>query len=129
MSDAERFLARWHQIVKTRDLDALGGILAEDVSVGAPPYWQRLEGRTLVHRLLGVIIQTIEDFTYYREWVAGAELALEFRGHVGERQLQGIDLITLDADGRVKSLDVMIRPLNALIALRDQVAPRMAAQA
>jgi 2,4-dienoyl-CoA reductase (NADPH2) len=54
------------------------------------------------------------------------ELALEFRGRVGGLELQGVDLITLDDQGRITNLDVMIRPINTLLALRDRVAARMA---
>ncbi len=125
MSTADTFLARWHPIVRNKDLAALATILADDISMGAPPYWSKLEGKDLVAHLLGLIVSTIEDFTYHRQWVAGAEIALEFTGHVGDHQLQGIDLITLDASGKICNLDVLIRPINSLLALRDIVAPKM----
>lgn len=120
------FLDEWHRIVVEKDLDALRGILAEDVSLGAPPYWSKLEGREIVHHLLGLIVNTIEGFSYRREWQNARELALEFSGRVGELELQGIDLISLDERLRVQNLDVMIRPINAAIALREAIAPRMA---
>ncbi|MEO2137453.1 MAG: nuclear transport factor 2 family protein, partial [bacterium] len=50
---------------------------------------------------------------------------LEFEGHVGDCALQGIDLITLGEDGLITRLDVMIRPENALVLLRERVGPRM----
>jgi len=124
--DAEEFLVEWNTIVESRDAERMRTTLAEDISMGAPPYWTRIEGKAVVAHLLGIIIETIEDFTYHRQWTAGVDLALEFRGHVGECELQGIDLITLDDDGRIKSLDVMIRPENALVTLRDRVGPKMA---
>ena len=82
------FLARWHTVVEQRDLIELENLLASDVTMGAPPYWDKLNGRPLVHHLLGLIIHTIEDFTYHREWHDDSrgqgEIALEFSGHVGE---------------------------------------------
>ena len=101
-------------------------ILSPDARMGAPPYWQRLEGHEVVHHLLGIIIHTIEGFTYHREWIRDAELALEFRGTVSGLELQGIDLITIGADGRLVGIDVMIRPVNALQELIKRVAPQMA---
>jgi len=112
--------------VTAKDLDALHGLLAEDVSLGPPPYWGRLEGRDLVHHLLGLIIETIDAFTYHREWQHGPELALEFTGHVGEVELQGIDLISLDDQFVIRKLDVLIRPANAVDLLRSSIAPKMA---
>ena len=123
---ADRFLPEWHRIVAERDVAALGAVLAADVTLGAPPYWSKLAGRDLVQHLLGLIVHTLEAFTYHREWRDGRELALEFRGRVGEIELQGIDLITLDAEGRIQNLDVLMRPLNGIVALRDRIAPRMA---
>ena len=124
------FLARWHPVVQERDLVELEKLLASDVTMGAPPYWDKLSGRPLVHHLLGLIIHTIEDFTYHREWhddsLGRGEIALEFRGHVGELDLQGIDLISLNEHGEIQNLDVVIRPMNALSALRDVIAPQMA---
>jgi hypothetical protein len=124
---AREFLSRWHAVVRSRDLEGLRDLLANDVRLGAPPYWDKLEGKDLIHHLLGVIVTTIDGFTYHREWVSGSELALEFRGRVGEFELQGVDLITLDDEGRVRNLDALIRPLNTLTLLRDRVAPRMQA--
>jgi hypothetical protein len=125
-ADAEGFLHRWHQVVAERDAEALVDLLAEDVTLGAPPYWTKLEGREVVQHLLGIIIRTIDGFTYHREWWSGSELALEFRGRVGDKELQGIDLISLDDENRVRNVDVMVRPVNAVIALREAVAPQMA---
>jgi hypothetical protein len=122
----EAFLDEWHRIVRERDLPALSALLAPEVEIGAPPYWEPLRGRELVHHLLGLILDTIEGFTYHREWTLAGELALEFRGRVGALELQGIDLISLDASGRLHRLDVLMRPVNAVIALREAIAPRMA---
>lgn len=124
--DPRAFLDRWHRIVAEKDLAALHDVLAEGVTLGAPPYWKKLAGRPVVHHLLGLIVHTIEDFSYHREWVAGRELALEFRGRVGDAELQGVDLITLDDEGRIANLEVPMRPTNAVVALRERIAPRMA---
>ncbi len=126
-ADAAAFLARWHRILADRDFDLMKELLADDVTIGAPPHWQRLSGVDLAHHLLCTILQTIEGFTYHREWVSGAEIALEFKGKVRDLDLQGMDIITLDDDGRVLRLDVMIRPLNAVMTLQEVVSERMLA--
>ena len=123
---ADVFLPEWHRIVAARDLEALPRVLAPEIKMGAPPYWSKLEGVDLVSHLLGLIVHTIEDFTYQREWCDGPELALEFKGHVGDDQLQGIDLITLDDASRIRNLDVLMRPVNSVVALREAIAPQMA---
>jgi len=124
-ADGQAFLDKWHRIVRERDKAGAREILAEGIEMGAPPHWRKLEGREWVGKLLGVIMDTIEDFTYHREWVNGNELALEFTGRVGRHGLQGVDLISLDDEGRIKRLDVMIRPLNTLSELANAVGQRM----
>ena len=123
----DAFLTEWHRIVSEKDVDALTKVLAEDIQMGAPPYWTRLQGRDVVRHLLGLIIHTIEDFTYHREWCSGREYALEFTGHVGDLQLQGIDLISVNERGEISNLDVLMRPVTGVIALREIIAPQMAA--
>ena len=119
------FLEKWHRIVAARDAAGLAGVLAPGVTMGAPPYWAKLNGVDVVQHLLGIIVNTIEGFTYHREFTDGLELALEFHGRIGGLDLQGIDLISLDADGRLRNIDVMIRPVNALLDLQKIVAPQM----
>ena len=125
--DAQAFLKQWHRIAAERDIAAIEGLLAEGVSLGAPPYWTKLQGRRMVNHLLGLILQTIEGFTYHRQWTDGAELALELTGRVGELDVQGIDLISLDDENKVRNVDVMIRPVNAVIALQKIISPKMEA--
>ena len=125
--DAEAFLERWHPIVRERDVPALATVLAPGIELGAPPYWERLRGAPVCHHLLGLILETIEGFRYHREWIDGRELALEFTGRVGELDLQGVDLITLDTEGHILRLDVVIRPVNSVNALIAAIAPQMAA--
>ena len=122
----DAWLEEWHRIVAEQDVVALEVLLAEDIEFGAPPYWAKLQGRPLVQHLLGLILHTIEDFTYHREWCDGGEYALEFTGHVGENDLQGIDLISVDAHGVIQRFDVLMRPVNTVIELRKVIAPQMA---
>ena len=124
--DANAFLAAWHVTVAQKDRQRIADALADDVTIGSPPYWKKLEGKEIVAHLLGIVVNTIEGFTYHREWINGRELALEFRGKIDDFELQGIDLITLDDQNRIRDLDVLIRPLRAATALKDKVGVEMA---
>lgn len=124
--DARAFLERWRRIAAERDAVALGDVPPAGLTLGAPPTGNALAGRPLVHHLLGLVVETIEGLTRHREEIADRGPALEFRGRVGDLELQGVDPITLDDDGRIANLDVPMRPMNAVAALRDRIAPRMA---
>jgi hypothetical protein len=49
------------------------------------------------------------------------------RARVGDRELQGLDLVHTDADGRVDELTVMVRPMTGLVALGEAMGARIAA--
>lgn len=78
-------------------------------------------GKRNVSALLGAVFSSIEDFSYKRRWVDDVEIALEFTGRIGDKQLQGIDLITLNQSGQIKKVDVLMRPLSGIEALREAV--------
>jgi hypothetical protein len=106
----------------------LSALVADECVMGAPPYWTNLEGKLKVVTLLSIILDVIPDFTYHRHFVNGNDIALEFRGRVlgsDKHSVQGMDLITLDENGQLASIDVMIRPLSSLVALKAAVRERI----
>jgi hypothetical protein len=131
----QAFLERWHAFVSTGDESLLPALLAEDVALHAPLYWKVRRGRAEIALILGAVVQVFGPLEYRRVWASGDELALEFATTImaaeGTVQAKGIDLFTLDADGRIAVLEVMLRPPNALAAFRVgmelEVARRLAA--
>ncbi|HIL13267.1 MAG TPA: hypothetical protein EYG16_06310, partial [Deltaproteobacteria bacterium] len=59
--DAEDFLVSWNRAVHARNTEGLAALLADEVSMGAPPYWNRIEDKAVVAHLLGIIVETITD--------------------------------------------------------------------
>jgi hypothetical protein len=110
---------RWHQFVANRDLHALESILADDIVFFAPTYWKPRTGKLTVMLILTAVTQLFEDFSYERRWVDDRDWALEFSARLGDLSLKGIDLIHLNDHGLIESLEVMIRPPNAVAALRS----------
>ncbi|WP_421863209.1 hypothetical protein [Parvibaculum sp.] len=66
-------------------------------------------------------MQGFEDFTYTKEWVDGREIILEFEARIGDTRLKGIDRFTVNDTGQMTHIEVLIRPLNGLIALAEHV--------
>ena len=124
---ASQFIEEWHRIVRSKDADAIAAILAPDVEVGGPAFWGKLRGKDTVAHFLGLGIRISAGLTFLREWVGDQGIAIEFKGKIGEQSFQGINLVTLDDRGLVKTLDIIIRPTGAVTALRDLVTPQMTA--
>jgi hypothetical protein len=44
---------------------------------------------------------------------------LHFRWRLGDREGEGVDMMRFDGDGLIEDYRVMVRPLSAVVALRD----------
>ena len=77
------------------------------------------EGREAVGALLRVVMSVFEDFRYVDELRGGDLELLRFEARVGDREIEGVDLVRWNADALVGELVVMIRPLSGLMATRD----------
>ncbi|MEQ8179046.1 MAG: nuclear transport factor 2 family protein [Amphiplicatus sp.] len=126
---AQRFLTDWSAVVSSRDFARLPDLLAEDVELRTPLYWKPRQGRDTVARLIAGVGISFGAVHYERQWVSVDELALEFRTTIDDLDVKGIDLITLDETGRIKNIEVMLRPPNALAALRAKMEALLAAGA
>ncbi len=112
--------------VEARDLDAAGALLAEDVVFHSPVTFHPFVGRDTVTRLLGLVAETFEGFRYTDELVAGELHALIFRAAIDGRELEGIDLLRLDGEGRIADFTVMIRPLSGLVPFAEAMGAKVA---
>jgi hypothetical protein len=113
--------------VEAGDEEAALATLSPGVVFRSPAVHRAYEGRDTVAGLLRVVAQTFENFRYVNEWRDGATTILLFEANVGDRDLQGVDILEEGADGLVEQLTVMVRPLSGLQALAGAVAARLGA--
>jgi hypothetical protein len=113
------------EALEAGDVAALAPLLAEDVTFRSPAVYKPYHGRDAVLALLGIVAQVFERFRYVHEWRDGATTILFFEASVGDRELQGVDILEEGDDGLVRSFTVMIRPLSGLQALASAVERRL----
>jgi hypothetical protein len=111
--------------VEAGDHDAALITLSPDVVFRSPAVHQAYEGRDTVAGLLHIVAQTFENFRYTDEWRDGRTTVLFFEANVGNRELQGVDILEDGEDGLVERFTVMVRPLSGLQALAGAVAARL----
>jgi hypothetical protein len=107
--------------VEAGDLDGMVDALAEDVVFHSPITFKPFEGRESVAMLLGVVFRTFEDFRYTDELDGDEVKALVFQARVGDKQVEGLDLLRFDGAGKIADFTVMVRPLSAAMALAEAV--------
>src|SRR6266487_323574 len=115
----------FRQAVEARDLDAIRELLADQVVFNSPVAHKPFKGRDVVAQVLAFAAATFEDFRYVDEVADGDRVALIFRARVGDKQLQGLDLLHTDDDGLIDELTVMVRPLSGAIALAEAMGPKV----
>lgn len=115
--------------IEARNIDAAVGLLSDQVVFHSPIVFTPYRGRDAVAVILRAVFEVFEDFRYVREIGApdGADHALVFQARIGDRQLEGSDFLHIDEDGSIAQLTVMVRPLNAALALADAMKAQLAA--
>ena len=96
--------------------------LADDVTFHSPAVHKPYHGKATVDVLLRTVATVFENFRYVHEWRDGRTTVLFFEANVGDRALQGVDILEENGDGLVESFAVMIRPLSGLQALAAAMA-------
>jgi hypothetical protein len=107
------------------DDDAAFATLADDIEFSSPAVYKPYKGKETVEVVLRTVATVFENFRYTAEWRDGATTILFFEANVGDRELQGIDILEDGEDGRVKRLVVMIRPLSGLLAVSETMRARL----
>jgi hypothetical protein len=107
------------------DIEAMAETLREDVELHSPVLFRGFEGRETVIAVLGHVGATLEGLTYTDEAAGDETIVLRFKATVGDRELEGIDYLTLDEEGRVADLTVFMRPMSALNAFNERMAERL----
>lgn len=117
----------FRRAAESKDLDLLSETLREDVVLHSPVLFRGFEGRATVTAVLTHVAATLEELTYTDELAEGNTVCLRFKAKVGERELEGIDFLELDEEGRVRELTVFMRPFSALTTFNERMAARLGA--
>jgi hypothetical protein len=116
----------FRRAVEAGDLSAAFATLAPEIVFHSPVTFRPFVGRDDVAQLLSVIVQVLEDLHYVEEFQAeDGSVVLHFKARVGDREVDGIDLLRFDADGLIRDFTVMLRPLSAVTAVGEAVGARL----
>jgi len=100
-------------------------LLAPGVVFHSPVTFRPFIGRDVVAVVLGAVLETFADFAYTDEVADSAVHLLVFRARVGDREVEGIDLLRADEDGLIADFTVMVRPLSAAMALAQAMGAKL----
>lgn len=115
----------FREAVEAGDHGRMVSLLAEDVTFRSPVVHKPYEGREALATLLAAIMQVLEDFRYEREISSGPDCVLVFRARIGDREVEGCDILHTGGDGLIDEFCVMLRPLSGTLAAAEAMKAKL----
>jgi ketosteroid isomerase-like protein len=110
---------RFRAAAEAKDFGAADELFAEDVTFRSPVVYKPYEGRDAVKVLLGAVVQVFEGFRYLEHVETGDVAVLMFEARVGDKSVQGVDILKFGDDDRITEMTVMVRPMSGVHALAE----------
>ena len=110
---------------ESKDFSAADDLFVAEPRFVSPAVFKPYEGRDAMRAVLGAVVQVFEDFRYTDQIEDGDTAILIFEARAGDRELNGVDILRFDDDGKIRELMVMIRPLSALNAVVEGMAEKL----
>ena len=121
-----KFIEEWHSAVEERSFEKVNALLADDVKLISPVAFKPFTDRAYVLKVLENVVGTLENFRYTRSTVlSDGGVLLIFEGEIDGMTLEGMDLIDLDSEGKLKTLKVMMRPFRVYTKFAFAMAERL----
>ena len=121
-------LQRWRDVVKFHDTALLWDLLHPDVVFESPVVHTPQHGRDITFKYLTSVAKVLGDpgFAFVGEWTSDRSGVLEFTHEVEGITINGVDIISFDADDRITHFKVMVRPLKAINLLHRLMGEQLA---
>jgi len=111
---------------RTRDLEAWSSHFAADITLQSPLLTTPFQGRDAAAELYEVLFASLKDVAVVFSAGDGDIEAFHWHCTVGGRRIEGVDLITWNAERKITEIRVTIRTLPSLAAFALAVGPPLA---
>jgi SnoaL-like domain len=134
----EDVVARWHRYMSGDLAGGLDELLADDVVFWSPVVFTPQRGKDITTRYLEAAAASLagdaagdpaQVFRYTKQVVAGDTAVLEFETTLHGKYVNGVDIIRCDDAARIVEFRVMMRPLQAIQAVHEEMGRRLSAGA
>jgi hypothetical protein len=119
----------FRRAAEAKDFSAGAELFSPDVVFRSPAVFKPYEGIEALGELLRNVAEVFEDFRYIDQVETGDAAVLVFEARVGDKALNGVDVLHFGEDGLIKEMMVMVRPASGLMALGEEMGRRLTATA
>ena len=125
-----RAIESWHHVMHTGDVSTLPEILHDDAIFHSPVVHTPQIGKAKVMMYLTAATSVFDDtqFTYTREIFGDGQAMLEFSSVVDGIEVNGVDIVSWDADDQITDFKVMVRPVKAVNKLWEKMGEMLELQ-
>lgn len=122
-------LATWHRLVKERDVAGLDALLDDNAVFHSPVVHTPQAGKGITKKYLAAAFQVFfnESFRYVRELRSERDAVLEFALELDGIQINGVDMMKWNDEGRITEFKVMLRPLKAVNLIHQKMGAQLQA--
>jgi len=123
-------LQAWHRLVRERDIAGLDSLLADDVVFHSPVVHTPQRGKPVTTQYLSAAFHVFfnDSFRYVRELAGSHDAILEFKVEIDGIEVNGVDMMAWNDDGRITEFKVMLRPLKAINLIHQKMGEMLAAR-
>lgn len=107
---------------EAKDFSKLADLVSEGVVFRSPVVFKPYEGRDTLGVILAAVSSVFEDFHYVDQVETGDTAVLRFEARVGDRSVEGVDILGFDDEGRIRDFTVMVRPMSGMNALAEAMS-------
>ncbi|MEX0620753.1 MAG: nuclear transport factor 2 family protein [Solirubrobacterales bacterium] len=112
---------------EAKDFEAVEALFSEEVTFRSPFVFRPYTGLDALRFILTNVAGIFEDFVYVEQVESGGTAVLMFEAKVGDRDLQGVDILKFNDEDLISEMTVMIRPMSGLEALAGEMGKRLEA--
>ena len=128
----EDVVARGHRYMQGDLPSGLDELLADDVVFYSPVVYTPQRGKPVTAGYLEAASRALVggaggEFRYTKQVLSGDTAVLEFETSLGGTYVNGVDIIRCDDAGRIVEFRVLLRPLQAIQAVHEQMGRLLAA--
>ena len=122
-------LSTWHELVQSRNAKGLGALLADNVVFHSPVVHTPQSGKAVTTQYLAAAFHVFfnQTFRYVREVVGSRDAVLEFQVTIDGIEVNGVDMLQWDEEGRIVDFKVLVRPLKAINLIHQKMAAMLQA--
>lgn len=107
---------------EAKDFSRLPDLVSEDVVFRSPVVFKPYEGSEMLSVILGAVSNVFEDFRYVAQVETDDTAVLRFEARVGDRSVEGVDILGFDEQGKIRDFTVMVRPMSGMNALAEAMS-------